>query len=218
MIGIVVGMRSEARLLPGGAIACSGGAPERAYELTKRMLDGGVAGVLSFGIAGALDPRLRSGSLVVGNEVEVGASILRADEGWTHRLSHALPQASIGLILGGEEVAATPAAKQALHRQSGAVAVDLESGAVAEACLSAGRPFAVLRAIADPAERGIPLLATAGLGADGSTRPLAVACGLLRRPQDLPALVRLGLETRAALSALGAAVAILGVTLGFEPL
>ena len=103
----------------------------------------------------------------------------------------------------------TPAAKALLFASFGALAVDMESGAVAEACVRAGKPFAVLRAIADPAGRGIPALAMRGLGPEGETRPLAVAAGLLRRPGDLPALIRLGRDSQAALAALGVAGSVL---------
>ncbi len=216
MIGVVTGMLSEARLVPGRSVLCSGGRPRRARQLAERLLAEGADGLLSFGVAGGLVPELRPGCLLVGSGVVIGAARLAADARWCRRLAEALPRARLGMIYGGDVVAADATAKRALHQQWGALAVDLESRAVAEACVAAGKPFAVLRAIADPAERGIPALAMAGLAADGATRPWAVTRGLLRRPQDLPGLIRLGLETRAALRALGVGVGILGLGLGFD--
>ena len=202
-------MRSEARLLAGHQVRCSGGRIARARDLARQLLDDGAQGLVSFGIAGALDPRLATGRLVIATSVVVGEQCFDADAGWREGLCAALPEAVAGIVAGSPEVVATPAAKAALHARRGAIAVDMESGAVAEACARAGKPFAVVRAIADPAGRGIPVLAMQGLGPDGETRPLAVAAGLLRSPGDLPALIRLGRDTRAALAALAVAARVL---------
>ncbi|MEI7607851.1 MAG: nucleoside phosphorylase, partial [Rhodospirillaceae bacterium] len=71
-------------------------------------------------------------------------------------------------------------------------------------------PFLMLRAVADPAERGIPAPALAGLGPDGEPRPGAVALRLLAAPWTLPALLRLARDSEAGLAALRAAVSALG--------
>ena len=216
-IGIVVGMRAEARLLPAGvAVACSGGRPRRAADLARTLVEEGAAGLVSFGIAGGLAPELEPGTLVVGTAVDLGGPVLAADAAWCGRLAALLPAARCGRVYGAEAAAMTPAAKQALYRQSAALAVDLESAAVAEVCAAAGKPFAILRAVADPAGRAIPSLALAGLAADGGTRPWAVAGGLLLRPRQLPALLRLAGDSRLALGALRAAVRGLGPSLGFQ--
>ena len=92
--------------------------------------------------------------------------------------------------------------------------VDMESGAVAKAARAAGLPFCVIRSVADPASRALPAAALAGLDAEGNARPLAVMAGLLRRPQDLPGLIRVGLDSQRALSALRDFVQVVGPTLG----
>jgi hypothetical protein len=91
----------------------------------------------------------------------------------------------------------------------------MESGAVAEACVAAGKPFAVLRAVADPMNRAIPDYALQGLKEDGTTDVMPVLLGLLRRPATLPALLGLARDSRAALASLGSAARLLGPTLGF---
>jgi hopanoid-associated phosphorylase len=218
MIAVVVGMKSEARLVPGVRVACSGGLPTRAAAVARILLDEGAEGLVSLGIAGGLDPTLAPGDLVIGSGVEVGGTIIACDGDWTRRLLAQLPHALSGLVYGGDVVAANAADKRRLHDSAGAVAVDLESGAVAQACAERGKPFAVIRTIADPAGRGIPAAALAGLDAQGNTRPLAVIGGLLRRPQDLPALIRVGLDSAAALRSLAHACDTLGQGLAFEAL
>ena len=215
-IGIVVGMRSEAALLAKGAmIACSGGRPAKAAELVAYLLTAGAEGVVSFGVAGGIDPGLAPGDLVIGTEVDLGGASLKTDEAWVKHLSNALPKAHTGIVCGAQVAALTVAAKVALHAESGGLVIDLESGAVAEACAAKGVPFAVLRAVADPADRAIPAFALKGLAEDGRTRALPVILGLLGRPWELPALLGLARDNRAALASLGAAARLLDATLGF---
>ena len=209
-------MRSEADLLmPGPMVACSGGRPDKAGGLADYMLKAGAEALVSFGVAGGIDPGLAPGHLVIGTEVDLGGASLKADEAWIKRLSNALPKAHTGIVCGAQEAALTPAAKAKLHAESGGLVIDLESGAVAEACAAKGVPFAILRAVADPAERAIPEFALKGLAEDGRTQALPVILGLLARPWALPALLGLARDNRAALASLGAAARLLDASLGF---
>lgn len=215
-IGILVGMQSEAALLaPGAMIACSGGRPVKADELAHYLLKAGAEGLASFGVAGGLDPALAPGDLVIGTEVDLGGASLKTDEAWAHRLCQALPKSRPGIVCGVQEAVLTAAAKAALHAESGGLVVDMESGAVAEACAAAGKPFAVIRAVADPAGRAIPEFALKGLDAEGRTRALPVVLGLLGQPHRLPALLELARDNKAALKSLGGAARMLGLSLGF---
>jgi hopanoid-associated phosphorylase len=216
MIGAVTGMQAEAALLPGVRVVCSGGNAQRARELADRLLAEGADALLSFGIAGGLLEGLPPGSLVVASGVATGGDLVACDAAWSRAMLACLPQAREGVVAGVAEAVATPIAKRRLHESFRALAVDMESGAVAAACAAAGRPFAVLRAVADPVERAIPAAALVGLAPDGRTTALPVIAGLLRRPADLPGVIRLGLDTKAALRALRLAVGRLGPTLGFQ--
>ncbi|WP_009867159.1 phosphorylase family protein [Paramagnetospirillum magnetotacticum] len=213
-IAVIVGMNSEAALLPPGIpVGAAGGVTRRVTELAERLLAEGAEGLMSFGIAGGLDPTFQSGDLVVGNAVQWEGETYVANPAWAARLLSSIPDARKGNIAAVSRIAATPEAKRALY-QGGATAVDMESGAMARVCAQAGKPFAVLRAVADPALRGIPKSVFVGLSPDGSPRPLAVMGALLRRPWELPGVIRVGLDSQAALSALRDAVKIVGPTLG----
>ena len=215
-IGIVVGMQAESAMLrPGPMIGCSGGRPAKAEELARYLLGAGAEGLVSYGVAGGLDPSLSPGDLVIGASVDLGGASLQADEAWARRLHNALPKSRLGIVCSAQDAVLTAAAKAALHAESGGLTIDLESGAVAEACAAAGKPFAVIRAVADPAGRAIPEFALKGLDETGRTRALPVILGLLGQPLSLPALLGLARDNRAALSSLGAAARLLDASLGF---
>ncbi len=200
----VTGLRAEARLARGAgfAVICAGGNPARTAAALDKAIAEGVEGLISFGIAGGLDPQLRSGTLVAASAV-IGADGTRhaTDEAWRHALSADVDTVT-GDIFGGEAIVATTAEKAALHARTGALAVDLESLVVARAARHAELPFIVLRAIADPATRPLPPAALVPLSQDGSPHLPRVLLSVLRAPQQIPSLIRTARETQCALQAL----------------
>ncbi len=189
---IVVGLAREARILVGHERVAIGSRGLAA------ALARGPSAILSFGVCGALDPGLRVGDLVVADGVAIGDTRLAADAIWTAKLRSALPLAQRGDIAGGDVIVDSPEAKSALRRASGAVAVDMESHAVARAASNIGIPFAVVRAVSDTADRALPRAAQAGFRTDGEPDVGAVIRALARRPRELPALIRVALEADTA--------------------
>jgi adenosylhomocysteine nucleosidase len=192
-------MRREAEMLRGlDARVVIGGAG--IAEAAKRA-----SAIVSFGLCGGLDPALKVGDLVVGSGVVAGGERFTADMAWAERLKVALPGARLGDFASGGAMAADAAAKAALRGQTGAMAVDMESHLVARA----GLPFAVVRAVSDPADRSLPRAAQAGFRADGEADVGAVIAALLRRPGELPALIGVALDASAAFKSLARAAAVL---------
>jgi len=212
MIGFVTGFGAEAALLRavgGRVVMMAGGRPDRALALARELAAAGATGLVSFGIAGGLDPELAPGALVIGDSVWSEAGRLDADPAWAARLAAALPAARIAPIAAAAGEVATLAAKRALHQASGGVAVDLESWGVAQAAAEYGLPWAVLRAVADSARRPLPPAAAGGLDDQGRVRLGAVLLSLAKDPTQLPGLIRVGLDTAAALKTLVKAAAAL---------
>lgn len=206
-IAVITGLISERRCLERADIAaeCAGPGAACAGALARRALQNGATGLVSFGLAGALAADLQAGAVVLADAVMApDGARFAADEPAVAELRETLgPDIHVGSIAGVADPVATARDKRALAASTGAIAVDMESHAIAAAAAAAGRPFVALRAVADPASRGVPPSALAGLGPHGETHPFAVIGALLRRPADLPDLLRLAGDNRRAMAALG---------------
>ena len=165
-----------------------------------------IRGVISFGVAGGLDPSLKTGDVVVATEVMAG------DTRWLAGLSLTEAQiASIalgrrrvvrGLLAGVEEVVAASACKAALHSETGAAAVDMESHIAAAYAAEAGIPFAALRVISDPAHRALPVVARKAIKPNGDLDLVQIMGSVVRNPRSLRALVSTGIDFNRALRSL----------------
>ena len=106
--------------------------------------------LISSGFAGALDPHLVCGDLVVGENF--------SDPVLLHACRSLAGDPCIyGKLATEPRVVATVEAKAALARESGAVAVDMETQTIREICVRAGVPMLSLRAISDTARQPLPV-------------------------------------------------------------
>ncbi len=224
--GVVAALRSEARSLAAGRRArrqAAGGAAlkvevsgmgcARAARTAHQLVLAGARSLLCWGVAGALDPSLRCGDVVLATEVICQHPLalqlpgmrptalpaqarLRTCETWRAQLQAALLQqgpVSCGPLLTSAEVICEPALKGQLFRDTGALAVDMESAAVAVVARLHAVPFLALRVIVDSASEALPSLLRAVAGVEG-LGPLTWMSWLplLAAPTAWPALVRLG--------------------------
>ena len=168
----------------------------------------GVGAVLSFGLCGALDPALHPGDLAIGLEVRVAGETFAADPAWVAALRSAFPGATVAPFADAERIVASRADKAALATTSGAMAVDMESFAVAKWAARAKIPFAILRAVSDGMSDELPPSAQAGFRADGTTDIAAVIRRLIARPSELPGLIRTARNAAAGFAALKSAASV----------
>ena len=205
---VVTGLVQEARIAagPGMMVICSSSDPQQLRALLTVFDPSSIRGVISFGVAGGLDPTLKAGDIVVATEVTAG------DARWLAGLSLSedhIARAAIGgrrvvrgVLAGAEEVVVAQARKAALHMRTGAAAVDMESHIAAAYAAEAGLPFAAVRVISDPAHRALPALARAAIKPNGQIDLAAVFRGIVRNPATLHALVSTGLDFNRALRSL----------------
>ncbi|MEO0412727.1 MAG: hypothetical protein AAF221_12905 [Pseudomonadota bacterium] len=195
MIGIVTGLQVEAdiaRLVPNAQVLCLGPGPIKALQAAEALVEQGATILMSFGIAGGLDPALKAGDLVA------------APADLARRVG-----AKAETIATVTDPAMTPRDKALLYKRSGCSAVDMETSAVRDVASAHALAFQIVRAICDTADDTIPEIALKGVSPAGETRPMRVAAGLLTRPQDVAALMTLGKRQKTALEALRLAVKVL---------
>jgi hopanoid-associated phosphorylase len=211
----VVGMAFEARIAArlGVPVVCGGDGKHLERSLSRAMA-AGCNGLVSFGVAGGLAPGLTPGTCIIGSSIIDDGEERPTDARWSQRLRRIIPDTVYGPLLGVRQPIALSGDKSALHRKTGALAVDMESHVVARAAAQHGVPLAAIRVVVDPVERTIPRSALAGTRPDGTINPLGVAKSLMRHPRDLYGLVRMALDARAARAMLVQGSALLGPGLG----
>ena len=156
----------------------------------------GLDAVVSTGYAGALGPA-GIGEMILGTDVrdwtrEQAQAVFRADPAL---LAIAREAAGAAKLAWSEGPVATVARvlcradeKRALAETSGAIAVDMESAAIARAAASLNVPFLLVRAVSDRADDDLPMDFNLWLTPGGRVRALAQ---LVRRPSILCALFRM---------------------------
>lgn len=202
---IVTGLAQEARIAagPGMTVICSSSDPQQLRALLTVFDPSTIRGVISFGVAGGLDPTLKSGDVVVATEVLAGDTRWLADLALNEELI-ALGRLRVvrGGLAGVEQVIAAQAGKAALRSETGASAADMESHIAAAYAAEAGLPFAALRVISDPATRALPALAMSAIKPNGDIDLRKVLRGVARNPLTLRALVSTGIDFNRALRSL----------------
>ena len=164
----------------GLTFACAMGVEERIARRLGRTAVVGLGAsrgvpegrLVSFGIAGALAPDLPVGTVIDATRVvdESGAVLW---EGGPLGAS----SARTGTILGASRIVDNPAERARLHEQTGAEAVDMESGPLARS----GRLVGCLRAVSDTPTRRLGGVAR-GATPDGDVDAIGFLRGFVRAP------------------------------------
>lgn len=216
-------------------LAKTGVGPENAEAAARRLFDEvPVSAALALGVAGGLSPQLQTGDLIVGNRVILRRSsgqVLHGEKGTMpasvpcdpglqevamaviRRAGH---RHHLGPILTIDRIVLTAQEKRALVAGSGAIAVDMESAAIAAAASACSVPFLAIRGVLDPVHEELGIAFDQFLDSRGEPKPLPLIRYLLTHPLALPHLLRLGRRTRAVCARLGHLLRELSVTLASD--
>jgi adenosylhomocysteine nucleosidase len=212
-IAIITALEIEAkvpRLMAGEhrpVIYVSGPGQERALAMAELAIARGAEALIAFGLAGGLGVAARTGSVIVPTELLSDNGRWQSDAPWRKRLVDALDNRFAVIeapLFSANQVVTTAEAKAALASRSGALAVDMESAAVAQAAAEAGKPFVAIRVIADGPGDELPDMAADLVTDDGGTRYRGLLGCLtsLRRLHLLFGLARNSQQARRELKAL----------------
>jgi adenosylhomocysteine nucleosidase len=195
VLGILCGLESEAALArraSNAVVASAAARPQKARWLARELIKKGVTRLLSFGVAGGLEPGLPVGTLVLGTQVASRDGNWVCDSAWLNALSQKLPAAHCGGVWGSEIIVPTASDKRMLYEKSHCLIVDMESQCVAQIASEAKIPFAVMRAVCDTSDMTMPPVVMAAINEDGSTNYKQVLLQLLRHPGQIPSLFHVG--------------------------
>ncbi|MET0482800.1 MAG: hypothetical protein ABWZ27_07790 [Aestuariivirgaceae bacterium] len=188
------------------------GAPS-AQATVDRLIAEGAEAILSFGLAGGLDPSIPPGALIVPEGVLLpdheGLTVIETDRRWRNRL--------VNLLSSGSEVREDPllcslepvlgvADKARLHQDSEAGAVDMESALIARAAAKRDVPFLALRAVSDCAATAIPAAAAAAMTRGGRLNLWPIIVALATGQLSLFDLLHVGQQSQLAAGNLSRAV------------
>jgi adenosylhomocysteine nucleosidase len=223
-VGVVAALAAEARALgssmprggepplselaqlgEGSLLALSGIGRAAAAAAAQALIDAGVSALMTFGMAGGLDPALKCGSVVIPSELlSSDGARYAASRAWREQVAAAvspLCAVSEGNLLTSSHAIETPADKAAAFRTTGAAAVDMESVAVAEIAAQHHLPFIAVRVIVDTAADMLPRAVVAASRA-GRVQFARLIGGLILAPREIAALVRLAQRYRIAMRSL----------------
>jgi adenosylhomocysteine nucleosidase len=208
----VTGMAKEAKLAGvAGVVAVVGGGDSGGLMAKLNALHGDLRGVISIGLAGALSPLLNVGDVVIAEQIITGAETWDCHEGWLVRLTSRLPFAHQGQLFGSDVIIENADTKSRLNTTTGALAVDMESQVAARFAASRNLPLAGLRVISDDATHVLPPAALVAMRPDGGIALGRVLGSVLRRPSQVPALIRTARSSNKAFAELLRCLDLCGV-------
>jgi adenosylhomocysteine nucleosidase len=205
----------ESRIAAGPGVAVLHGHIPNLRAALDDAINRGCSGIISFGIAGGLATDLAPGAWVVASGVVAAHKRYPTDRDWARRLLQTLGCAVHADIAGVDAPVVEPVAKRWLRDATSSVAVDMESHIAAAAAEAHGLPFAACRVIIDPAHRSLPPAALVNLRPDGTPDISEILRSVMREPRQLPALLRVAADARAAQVALRTGRRRLGPGLSF---
>jgi adenosylhomocysteine nucleosidase len=179
----------------------SGPGAERAAATARAAIASGARALVAWGLAGGLVAALRPGDVVLAERgLAPGQPAWRAEPRWHAALERALGsgfRVHTGMLVSVAEVLTSPLAKRAAAESCGAVAVDMESAAVAAVAADARIPFVAVRIVADASADALPDDVGKWIDASGRRR-LQPLLGTIVAPAQWPTLLRLATRYRAA--------------------
>ncbi len=170
-------------------VFCAGMGAHNASQAAQALIAAEVDALVSWGVAGALDPGLVCGDTVLPVQVRDSEHHVYApDHAWHAALKSRLEQQRLfadGTILSMQDVQHDLRSKSDLHQATQALAVDMESAAVARVALNANKPFVVIRTIFDSVSMRIPASSTNATDQYGQVSIPKLISGLIRKPAEV---------------------------------
>jgi hopanoid-associated phosphorylase len=202
-------------------LAYSGAGAVNAEAASERLVAEGATRLISWGCAAALDSSLKPGDLVLADKLmDAGQNEIIIDAGWHGEVKTGLAKFAAvhaGCLIESKSLVSSGRDKKQLRALTGAVALDMESIAIAKVARQHGLPFLAIRAIADPVDMDLPLAINHSLNDQGDVVLGRLLRFLVTHPAELPGLITLGLHFNAARKTLKSIAGHLDTVTGLSP-
>ncbi|MDD5462143.1 MAG: phosphorylase [Methylococcales bacterium] len=204
-------------------VANSGAGPANAQAAAELLVSKGATRLISWGCAAALSAALKPGDLILADELIDNTGYRNAkfsvSTDWhsytSKRLSTSMAIHS-GSLAESKNIISSSKDKEQLQPVTGAVALDMESIAIAKVAGLYALPFLAIRAIADPVNMDLPLAINYSLNDQGDIILGKLLTFLALHPAELPGLIKLGLHFRAAKKTLKSVARHIGTVTDFN--
>ncbi len=184
-------------------IVYSGAGEDNARKASESLVKHGVTRLISWGCAAALHDQVRSGHLVLAEccidneqtDVEID------NREWNrHVKSHFDSHfpVHVGRLAESKQIVGSANDKFRLGQVTGAIALDMESTAIAKVANLNGLPFMTIRVVADSLDMSLPKAVSHALNEHGDVELLKLLRYLSTHPHELPGLIKLGVAFSAA--------------------
>jgi adenosylhomocysteine nucleosidase len=187
-------------------LCLSGMGYDSARTAAQKHLNLKVDALISWGVAGALEPSLNTGDLIFATSVVSHDKTYQASVEWNNRLfthfQNIHDKVLTANIVSSEEVCSSITDKNNLFKRTNAKAVDMESAAIVEIAGKNNLDFIVIRAIADSANTSIPDAVLKHTDNFGNPHILKFVLSCLSKPSQIGELMTLATSYKTALKTL----------------
>ena len=201
-------------------VAYSGAGPNNAQLAAELLVAKGAARLMSWGCAAALSASLKPGDLILADKlIDAGNIEMAVNTDWYSYTKNRLAKFVVvhsGSLAESISIVSSSMDKKQLHSITGAVALDMESIAIAKVARQYNLPFLSIRVIADPVNMSLPLAINYSLNDQGDIMLGKLLLFLFLHPAELPGLIKLGLHFNAAKKTLKLVANHLGIMADFS--
>jgi adenosylhomocysteine nucleosidase len=174
----------------------SGMGSENARKAAELLVSKGATQLMSWGCAAALNPDLKMGDLILADSLLNSDGLEMPVNATWHQHAKTVLGSEVamhkGAVCASNEIVSTAQAKQNLYAKTGAMALDMESSAIAQVAQHYALPFLAIRAIADPSTMDLPLAVSKALNENGEVQITKIIASLVFNPKEIPHLIQLG--------------------------
>ncbi len=180
----------------------SGAGESNAQIAAELLIAQGATRLISWGCAAALSAALKPGDLVLPESL-IDADGKQIDicpdwHSYAVDLLSTTQSVHTGSLAESKSIVASGSDKKRLYEQTGAIALDMESIAIAKVARKNNLAFLAIRAIADPADMNLPKAIQHSLNKEGVIDLTKLLLFIALHLAEIPGLIRLGLHFHAA--------------------